>query len=284
MKINNKVANYLFNKFDAPIRFLYCRLGLISQIFSKFLFWKLYSSNFIELDKKFEKIYEGILKHNINLKDKVILELGPGNSYINAYNFLLKGSKKVILVDKFPRQIKTKKQQKYFLDEINYIKNKYKIDNLFFLNESNNIKNEYISFISKDLVESDIKTNIDFIYSISVFEHIKNIAENIKKLAEILVPGGYMYHHIDLRDHYNFNSPFLFYKYPDHIWNKYLTKEGISYTNRWRYDDYIKAFSDNSLALIDNEVVNFSIEKYKINPMFFGKNLECGIANVLLKK
>lgn len=284
MQIKNRFASFVFDKFDAPIRFSYCKLGFVSKIFNKFLFWKLYSSNFIELDRRFEKMYECILKNNINLKDKVILELGPGNSYINAYNFLLKGSKKVILIDKFPRQIKTKKQQKYFLDEIDYIKNKYKIDNLFFLDQSNNIKSEYVAFISKDLVESDIEIGVDFIYSISVFEHIKKIAENIKKLAEILVPGGYMYHHIDLRDHYNFNSPFLFYKYSDYAWNKYLTKEGVSYTNRWRYNDYVKAFADNGLSLVNSEIENFSIEQIKINPMFFGKNLECGIADVLLKK
>jgi len=95
-----------------------------------------------------------------------------------------------------------------------------------------------------------------------------------------------MYHKIDLRDHYDFNNPFLFYKYSDRVWNKYLTKEGHSYTNRWRYDDFIKEFRENNFEIILEEITRFHLgHKMKINKKFKRyKNLDVGVMEVLLRK
>jgi hypothetical protein len=98
MRVENKFIEPIYNKLDFPIRFLYSHLPFLSQI----LFWKLYSSDFKALDEKYEQMKQFAPDFKKFIKDKVCLELGPGNSYINAYNLLLDGAKKVILVDKFP--------------------------------------------------------------------------------------------------------------------------------------------------------------------------------------
>jgi len=284
MKVDNKFFSLIFNKFDFPVRFIYSRFWPINIFLHKVMFWKLYSSDFNKLDQKFSEMNQFLQNNNVNLKDKIVLELGPGNSFINAYNFLILGAKKVILVDKFSRYIKTRKQNDFYNKEIQFIKNKYKQEKLFFLDENNNVRSEFIQFFDKDITELD-SLKVDFIYSVSVLEHIKEIKKNIIKMSKILELGGYMYHSIDMRDHYNFNNPFLFYKYSDYIWNNFLTKESLSYTNRWRYDDFIRCFNENNFKIVKEEKIEYKLDNIKINTRFKNyKNLGVGNLNIILQK
>ncbi len=280
MEVNNRILSLFWNSFDFPIRFMFSRIDVINKL----LFWKLYSSDFKSLDRAFNKIFFILQKNGISIKDKIILELGPGNSFIIAYNFLMHGAKKVILVDKFPRIFNTKKQKEYFYKELEFIKTKYNSD-LFFI-KGDSLKSEYLEYVPKTLKEADFK-NIDFIYSNSVLEHIKNVENDIVFMSEILNKEGYMYHNIDLRDHYNFNNPFLFYKYENSIWNKYLSKEGVSYTNRLRYDDFMHIFKKYKFETIDLIMEKQEVNQIKISSNFAGKNKEVlGITrfSTLLKK
>lgn len=277
-------AKSFFNNFDFLIRFVYCRLDPISSFFHNLMFEKLYKSDFVKLDKKFEEVLAVFKKRKIDIKNKVILELGPGNSKINAYNFLLNGAKKVYLVDKFPRSAKPSKQKGFDEQEINYIKKKFRKEKLFFLDEENNPKKEFIKFVPKDLVETK-NLKADLIFSVSVLEHIKNIEKNIDAMTKILNPKGIMFHHIDMRDHFNFENPFLFYKYSDFAWNNFLTKEGISYTNRWRYDDFIGLFKKKNLKIVWENKITYPLEKERINKKFADhSNLDIGILDIILKK
>ncbi len=75
-----------------------------------------------------------------------------------------------------------------------------------------------------------------------------------------------MYHSIDMRDHYNFNEPFKFLKYSDFIWDMLLTKEGYSYTNRFRIDDFERLLTKYSFEIIDinKSTYNLSLPDKKI--------------------
>ena len=225
-----------------------------------------------------------VSRKRLSIKGKTVLELGPGNSYINAYNFLMMGAKKVILVDKYPRLIKTDKQREFFKEEIDHITQKYGQKLPFIKNGK--VDSKYIQFIDKDLTEAEVK-DVDFIFSNSVLEHIRNVEDNIKAMSLCLNKNGYMLHNIDLRDHYNFNKPFLFYKYSDNTWNKYLTKEGISYTNRWRYDDFMKRFQENGFKTIYEKKTTAQLEDIKLDDKFALKKkryLEVMTLQILLQK
>ena len=273
MRINNAILSFFWNNFDFFIRFGYCRLGFVSNLMNKLLFWKLYSSDFEKLDKIFEDSLTVLKRNNISIKDKTILEIGPGNSYIIAYNFLMHCAKKVILVDKFPRTIKTKRQREYFKREIEYISKKYG-QKPFFINNGE-IDGEYIEFINKDLTLTATKIeNVDLIFTNSVLEHIKAIKENIWVMSTLVNESGYMLHNIDLRDHYNFNKPFLFYKYSDRVWNNLLTKVGISYTNRLRYDDFVQLFKNMGLKIIYEKKQKENLADAKLCSEFKNKNKE----------
>lgn len=270
MRVNNKIIAFFWNKLDVPIRFFYCRLPFLNKL----LFWKLYSSDIKKLDSQFEKLKKILAQNNFSLKDKICLEIGPGNSYLNAYNLLMNGAQKVFLIDKFPRNFSNKKQIIFFQKEISFIKKKYKKEKLFFIND-NKINKKYIEFIIGDVTQYKFKNKFDLIISISVLEHIKDIKEFIFSLSKIIKPKGLMYHYIDLRDHYNFNNPFLFYRYPQKIWEKYLTREGISYTNRLRYCDYLAIFKKYNFKIIRETKKSINIPQYiKISKDFsnYSKN------------
>lgn len=281
MEVNNKILSFFWNNFDYLIRFVYCKTSFLS---GKLLFWKLYSSNFKSLDNIFENMFLILQKNKISLKNKTVLELGPGNSYIIAYNFLMQGIKKAILVDKFPRIIENKKQIEYFNKELEFIKGKY--GKVPFFVKKGILDSKYLKYLSKELTEINID-KVDFIYSNSVLEHVKNAEENIASMSKILNSGGYMYHNIDLRDHYNFNKPFLFYKYEDSTWNKYLSKEGVSYTNRLRYDDFINLFKKYGFEIIYEKVKKQKLNQKKLSSRFRNKSkdvLEITNLNILLRK
>jgi len=272
MQIKNKAVNFVFNKFDFPIRFFYSRLGL-----HKMFFWKIYSSDFTNVDFRFEGAKQFLNKEGYTLKDKVCLELGPGNSYINAYNFLMNGAKKVILVDKYPRYFESKKQRDFFEKEKSFIRKKY---------GTRNVRGEDIEFFGGDLREFDLQEKVDFICSISVLEHIKDIEDIIKEFARIIKKGGVMYHRIDMRDHYNFSNPFLFLKYSKSIWDKYLTKEGVSYTNRMRYPEFKDLFEKYGFKILKEEKEKLPVKKVKIHKEFAKerKDFDVAVWSVLLLK
>jgi predicted SAM-dependent methyltransferase len=194
------------------------------------------------------------------------------------------GARKVILIDKYPRIIKSGKQREYFKNEITYIKQKYNKNPCFITNDLVDVC--FLEYIPRELTELTIN-NVDLIYSNNVLEHIKNVELNIKSMSRILKPGGYLYHNIDLRDHYNLNKPFLFYKYEDQIWQKYLTREGVSYTNRLRYDDFIRMFKENGFEVIHYQTTKQECDMSNLSSKYRSKDIDSlqttGLS-ILLKK
>lgn len=265
---------------DAFVRFLYSRLGL-----NVWFFWSKYASDYVSLDTCFETMKEEVCSSGFDFKGKICLELGPGNSMINAYNFLMNGAKKVIMVDKYSRFFKTKKQEKYHRQELDFARKKYSAKGLFFL-EGDSIRKEFIDWFPSELTEVDMAQRPDFIYSIDVLEHIRSIRENIKRMGDLLGKGTVMYHKVNLRDHYDPNRPFLFLKYPKNIWEKFLVKEGVSYTNRVRYSQIKEMFKENNFEIILEDLTRFPLTGTVLSKDFDkeDKDLDVGVCKVLCRK
>jgi SAM-dependent methyltransferase len=237
----------------------------------------MYSSDFKGLEKAFEDI-KRMLPENYSLKDKICLELGPGNSEFIAKSLILNGAKKVFLIDKFPRCETTLKQKQYIIRENNFLKQKYKNADKWLINVSN------IEFWVGDIGNFKSSRKFDFICSLSVLEHVKNPEKMIKSLGGIIKQGGLMYHKIDLRDHFNFANSSLFYKYPDLVWERYLTREGISYTNRLRYGEWLDIFKDSGFEIVTLKTTKMPVVE-KLDKKFKKlKHLNIGVVAILLKK
>jgi SAM-dependent methyltransferase len=248
---------------------------------------QLYSSNYESLNNYFHIIADVLKKHKFSIRGKSILEIGPGNSYINAYNFLLSGASDVVLIDKYPRYLDTERQRTYVKNEIEYFKFKYHVKTFKYINtETFGLNPDYLRFIPGDLRAVGLDHNVDFIYSIAVLHHIRELEKYVQKMSELLNRGGMMYHVVDLKDKlYFFGNPFLFYKYSDYVWDNILTEETVTYTNRVRYQDYVDMFKRSGFDLLWKKTISHDYPQFRINKKFAGRSdLNIGDAHFLLRK
>lgn len=272
------MLKYIYNKFDCVVRFLYTQIPIVRNIIRKILFWKIYTSDFNRIDDVFIELDETFNQYGITLKDKQIVELGPGNSIALALNCLCNGAQKYQMVDKYPRIFKNDKQTESILKQITYFEKKYGCNLNDFVNKTTlEFNQEKLTYV-KNSVE-DLKTissdSIDLILSISVFEHVKDVETSFQEMNRILKTDGVMYHKIDLRDHYNFNKPFKFLKYSDFLWNNFLTKEGFSYTNRLRVNDFKNILAKHGFEIIEleNDIFEGDLpNKGQLNERFSNKD------------
>ncbi len=285
VKKGNPLMRFLVNRFDFLIRFFYCKMKFY-KVFD-FVMPRLYSSNYESLNSYFDIIAGALKKNRFRIEGKKILELGPGNSYINAYNFLRSGARDVTLVDKFPRFTDTARQKSYIKNEIDYYKSRHGVKKFEYVDETTCCLNPgCITFIAGDLCECAIEGTVDFIYSIAVLHHIKGLDRYIRRMHELLNPGGMMFHVIDLKDKFHFfGNPFLFYKYSDFAWEHLLTDEAVTYTNRVRYGEYLDMFAASGFELVWEDIISHDIQPFRINKKFAGRDdLGIGDARFLLKK
>jgi SAM-dependent methyltransferase len=245
VEVSKSLLGSIFDKLDMPIRFVYCHAPLVSRL----LFWSLYTSNFQMLYEHIARARSELKAFGFSFEDKVCLELGPGNSFISAYTFLAHGARKVIQVDKFSRRLETDRQRDYFRRELAYFFEVEGLDKAPYAGPEG-INPSLIELIEGDIIELDLKETADFVFSKSVLEHVKDPAGTVASLARLTKRGGIAYHTIDMRDHYNFGNPFKFYKYTRHVWETYLTREGISYTNRMRCDEFEQLFVENGFEIV----------------------------------
>lgn len=270
-----------YDFFDPIARYLYSRL----PFFKKILFWHWYQSKPALADQIFETRLKPLFeKYGQSFKNKVCLEIGPGNSLLLAGNLLLTGAKKVILVDKYPRFRKSASQKKFQRRELTFLKKKFH-QPLFFLS-GDNWRRECLEFYACDLTEIEPEP-IDFIYSISVLEQLSKPAENIRQMSRILRPGGLMFHVIDFRDSLNFRRPFFFYRYEKNVWEKYLTREGVNYRNRLRLNDFMTLFKRYNFDVLERKIYRQPLNPHIKIASCFATNredLDVAVAEILLIK
>ncbi|MBN2161166.1 MAG: methyltransferase domain-containing protein [Spirochaetes bacterium] len=282
---HNRFARFLVNRFDFIIRLLYCKMRLyrLIHLFSP----GLYSCNYDSLNSYFLIISKALERNGFSIRGKSVIEIGPGNSYINAYNFLHNGAREVVLVDKYPRYTNTDRQRAYIRNEIDYFKSRNNVKEFPYVNEVTGVLNgDFITFMPGDLRSIRLDRNVDFIYSIAVLQHVRELEQYIRKMAEILNPGGMMCHIVDLKDKFHvFGNPFLFYKYSDFIWNNFCTDDAVTYSNRVRYQDYVEIFKRNGFDLLHGNSWSYDFPGNRINKKFAGRSdLGIGDAQFLLIK
>ncbi|MFH1590537.1 MAG: class I SAM-dependent methyltransferase [archaeon] len=227
---------------------------------------------------------KALQKNRFKFTNTICLELGPGRSSLDAYNCLMNGARLVYLVDKYPRKMISSKE---YVREIQFMKKKFHKNPAFLLGEGR-LDDTFIKLIPRDVSALKSSVKVDLLFSFSVMEHIKEVERNIQKFHNLLKKDGLMYHSIDLRDHYNFNDPFLFYKYSDKTWNEYLVKEGVTYTNRLRYDDYISLFEKHDFKIVEEHITKYPLPSTsRLSKKFRTADremLRIGIVRLLLKK
>jgi SAM-dependent methyltransferase len=175
------------------------------------------------------------------LKDKIILEYGPGDIFGMAFLLYAYGAERVRCVDRFPlfnlsnRNVEIYKQLMKSMD----VKARERANNAF--NEKGKPKSGFkpntIDYrVTKDGLCGEKKT-YDLIISRAVLEHVESIEDTMFDIKQALKEDGISLHKVDLRSHdldRYINFDFL-------TWSNFVYKLMYShkgYPNRWRVNKY----------------------------------------------
>lgn len=178
-----------------------------------------------ENPEEVRKVYDKYKKASGCLKDKTILELGPGHTFGNLILALKDGASKVCAAD--------------IMEYVNSI--------------DPNI--EYKEYDGKQLPYEN--ESFDFVWSWTVYEHLRFPEITIPETFRILKRGGVSISFIDLVDHFVY-GPFpekeedIFdcLSYSDSEW-KMMTSNRSTYVNRLRVSDWKKLFEKSGFEIIE---------------------------------
>lgn len=163
-----------------------------------------------------EKVYDDYLEYSgltsEVFRGKNILEVGPGDNFGVALKFLAAGAARVVCLDKFYSERKSDQELRIYraLRETLPPEDRRAFDNCIKLDggiEPNPNKIDYIYGYGIEDADEVLQPNsFDFIISRAVLHNVYNMDRGFDAMHRLLIPGGYMFHKIDLSDENMFSS------------------------------------------------------------------------------
>ena len=160
------------------------------------------------------------------LRDKRILEIGPGDNVGVALKFLAAGAKQVVCLDKFFSKYDWMQQREiYRLLRVQMNEHERHIfDDVIDLETGLKSDSQKLIYIYGTGIEEAEKAlepaSFDFIISRAVFEHLYDLDAAFSVMNTLIKPGGSMLHKIDFRDHGIFSGhhPLTFLTIPASVY------------------------------------------------------------------
>lgn len=251
---------------------------VLSRIPAKYHLWAKLNlfkhGDMLNIEYAFSVFQKHIEKANLgNLDNKIICELGPGDSLATALIAYSYGARS-ILIDagnfasndlSFYRNL-----NKFLKDKgLKYIVNINNISNIYELLSNCNSK-----YLTNGLVSlKSLKDNsLDMIYSQAVLEHVpkSETGELIIEISRVLKKNGVSTHQVDLKDHLGGGLNNL--RIPSSLWETKLFSTSGFYTNRISLSEYINFFKIANL--------NYQISKNMwIEPPIISKHVSSEFIN-----
>lgn len=191
------------------------------------------------------------------IKDRVCLELGSGWVLSHALLFYLLGAKKIYASDYIPLADLSALKIAIKSSELSIIRDilapfeeheilRKKLEKINSINKwtFETLEQFNISYVAPvDLTTEKRFKNIDFIFSLSVLEHISidSLESLLHNLSTMMSATGSQFHFIHLEDHANLNEPFNFL-----VLSNYPEQLQLERGNRIRASEWIKLFSKNN--------------------------------------
>lgn len=153
----------------------------------------------------------------ISVRNKIVLELGPGKTLETLAYALKAGCKKSIAAD----------VTQYFKPDV-----------------ARRLGVEYHLFDGKRLPID--AASVDIVWAHYCMQHFRDPRGMLSEVARVLRPGGHLLCRVDLRDHYFMFTPGKEYdclKYPEWLW-LHLASNRSSYVNRLRISEWESIFNE----------------------------------------
>lgn len=206
-----------------------------------------------------------LARHGIGLPASA-LELGCGDRPYTALRFLMEGVERCVVNDigpveaQFPREFLERLQQVARLVSPDLARRSHGLvteDAGHGLVRVRGLESyDRCPFESLALDDS-----FDFIYSVSVLEHVMDPAGVVERMHALLKPGGHGSHSIDLRDHGHFDDPLCFLRLTEEEYDARRTE------NRLRASDWLRLFELSGLRVLEcqyatNDVPGSDVSSY----------------------
>ena len=162
------------------------------------------------------------------LREKRILEIGPGDNIGVALKFLMAGAQQVVCLDKLYSKRDDKQQYKIYLEMRKHFddRERHIYDSIISLNGDITINAEKLKYVHGAGIEEADKIlepgSFDLIVSRAVLEHLHDPDAAFSVMNRLLKSGGCMIHKIDFSDHGLFSDkgfhPLTYLTIPDPIY------------------------------------------------------------------
>ncbi|MFC1754036.1 methyltransferase domain-containing protein [Thermoproteota archaeon] len=204
-------------------------------------------------DKTVEEMYDFIIStyrlyvevFNIDIQDKRILEIGPGDNIGVALLLIAKGARQVICVDAFysrrDREKETEIYKKIF-SACTKAEKKRLSEAIIFTKERFKLNPDKLRYLSRTPIEKwRYKCKFDLVFSRSVLEHVSDVKKTISNTYQLLDSAGKQVHYVSTGDHKILSEkfgPFEWLKIGKTVWGMMVKYSG--HPNRVLIPEYRK--------------------------------------------
>ncbi len=180
------------------------------------------------------------------IRDKAILELGPGPDLGIGLILLAMGAKKYIALDAHPLIKQTRGI--FYSMLLEKIKVKFPETDIKSLQEELlkclSGKGERLKYVvDPGFSLLNIQEKVDIVFSQAAFEHFDDVPRVISELGAVLRNGGCLIAEVDLQTHTSCirdRDPLNIYRYPNWYWNAFKFKGSPNRLRSFEYADLIR--------------------------------------------
>jgi SAM-dependent methyltransferase len=175
--------------------------------------------------------YSGLSREE--LRDRCVLEVGPGDNFGVALKFLADGAAKVVCLDKFYSERNQEQQIRIYRELRKQLTPEQArvFDDSITLSNEIELNAERLEYIHGHGIEEADQIlqaeSFHFIVSRAVIHNVYDIERGFDAMDRLLAPGGYMLHKIDFSDENMFSSrgmhPLTFLTIPERIYRLMAT-------------------------------------------------------------
>lgn len=204
------------------------------------------------------------------LRDKVILEYGPGDILGVALLLYAYGARMVHCADRFPLSKLSDKNIDVYTHLLNSLdgEERQRAEKIFREkgNPASGFNENYVRYIITKNGLSGEKNKYDLIISRAVLEHVNDLSETILDIKQSMKKNGISLHKVDLKSHgLDRYTEFDFLTLPTFIYNLMYSHKG--FPNRWRVDKYKELASISNLYIKDL-IPTGRIDEVKLNIIY----------------
>jgi SAM-dependent methyltransferase len=204
--------------------------------------------------------------HQINLQDKVLLEIGPGTNYGSTLVLACHGAK-VMVADRFLAPWDPDYHPHFYALLRDRVQEKMPgadVRPLEAILAHGGYTPDSIRCYATSLEElTHIPTaSVDIIFSNAVLEHVYDPATAFKSLARVSKPGGRGFHQVDFRDHRSMERPLEFLLMSPADFAREFVEIHGERGNRYRPWEYAQLFESVGFQVLKFEPSAFADDDY----------------------